>query len=100
MLIMIHFIGRFQGIWYKTKVQPPHLTWFIRDIGRVPYLYLYRKNVVTHKLCSGHMPLRKFAYIMRKVSSPDCEVCDKPEEVLPCFDRMCLEPSWTIEGSN
>lgn len=64
-----------KGIWYKIiQSQPPSSPWFMGDISRGDV-------VAAHRLRSGHMPLRKFAYLMGKVTSPNCETCDKPEDV-------------------
>lgn len=64
-----------KGVWYKIMQSQPHRSpWFVGNVNR-------KSVVVAHRLRSGHIPLRKFAYMMGKVSSPNCEVCDKPEDV-------------------
>lgn len=67
--------SRTKGIWYKIiQSQPPRLPWFMGDICR-------KHVVIAHRLRSGHMPLKKFAFCMGKVPSPNCETCNKPEDV-------------------
>ncbi|XP_026315738.1 uncharacterized protein LOC113227079 [Hyposmocoma kahamanoa] len=65
-----------KGIWYKT-IQPnlPGIPWFVDA-------KMSRREVVTAlRLRSGHVPLNKFGYLMKKVPSPDCETCGKLEDV-------------------
>lgn len=64
------------GIWYKTiQCQPLHVPWFMDS-------NLSRKLVVTaHRLRSGHIPCNKFAFMMRKTTSPNCEQCGVVEDL-------------------
>lgn len=65
-----------KGIWYKT-IQP--------SLPRVPWFSLSGLNrqdlVVAFRLRSGHIPLNSFGYLMRKVESPKCSLCDITEDV-------------------
>lgn len=65
-----------KGIWYRTiQCEPPHIPWFA-DVK------INRKNIVlAHRLRTGHMPLNKFGFLMKKVSSPNCEHCGTIEDV-------------------
>lgn len=64
-----------KGIWYRTLQSQPHRSpWFVGDVSR-------KLVVIAHRLRSGHIPLRVFAHMMGKVTSPNCEICDKPEDV-------------------
>ncbi|CAG9109951.1 unnamed protein product [Plutella xylostella] len=57
-----------KGIWYKAiQSEPPRIPWF-GDIK------INRSEVVlAHRLRSGHIPLNRFAYLMKKVDSPNCD---------------------------
>lgn len=65
------------GIWYKT-VQPQPL--------RIPWINdneMSRKDIVVIlRLRTGHIPSNKFAYLMGKVPSPNCDLCGVLEDVL------------------
>lgn len=65
-----------KGIWYKT-IQPSilRLPWFDRcTMGKY--------DIVTGlKLRSGHIPLNKFAFMMGKVTTPNCSDCGVLEDV-------------------
>ncbi|KAL0881953.1 hypothetical protein ABMA27_001708 [Loxostege sticticalis] len=65
-----------KGIWYKTiQCQPPRIPWFTKQ-------KMKRAFVVTAlRLRSGHMPLNKFAHLMKKTDSPNCVVCNQIEDV-------------------
>lgn len=65
------------GIWYRSmQAEPPRIPWFKN-------LRLSRKLIViAHRLRSGHIPLNRFGFLMKKVPSPNCEVCGKIEDVL------------------
>lgn len=65
-----------KGIWYKTiQSQPPRFPWFTSS-------HLSRKLVVTaHRIRSGHIPCNKFAFLMKKITSPNCEVCGVIEDL-------------------
>lgn len=39
------------------------------------------KLVIAFRLRSGHVPLGKFKYLMRKRDSPNCEVCGNVDDV-------------------
>ncbi|CAH2090528.1 unnamed protein product [Euphydryas editha] len=77
-----------KGIWYKTiQCQPPPIPWFAKSNMR-------RTLVVTAlRLRSGHIPLNKFAYLMKKVDSPNCEVCDRVEDVQHVL-MECVRYKW------
>ena len=77
-----------KGIWYKTiQSQPPPIPWFVKSTMK-------RKLIVlAFRLRSGHVPLNKFAYLMKKVDSPNCAVCNQIEDVQPS-NGMFSE--WTI----
>ena len=65
-----------KGIWYKTmQSEPPRIPWFAESHTRRSYV------VMAHRLRSGHFPSRKFGYLMKKVDSPNCLVCNKVEDV-------------------
>lgn len=66
-----------KAIWYKTIVcEPPRIPWFSN-------CKMSRKLLVTAlRLRSGHMPLNNFAFLMKKCASPNCEECDKVEDVV------------------
>ncbi|KAL0822281.1 hypothetical protein ABMA28_004394 [Loxostege sticticalis] len=65
-----------KGIWYKIiQSQPLRSPWFIN--GNVNRSYI----VLIHRLRSGHYPSNKFGFLMKKVESPNCEVCNKVEDV-------------------
>lgn len=65
-----------KGVWYKTiQCSPLGSPWFERSI-------LSRTDIVTSlRLRAGHLPLNKFAYLMRKSESPNCEECGRVEDV-------------------
>lgn len=65
-----------KGIWFKTiQCQPSRNQWFISNS-------LNRKHIVVlHRLRSGHYPTNKFAFLMRKVNSPNCDVCGTIDDV-------------------
>jgi ribonuclease HI len=64
-----------RGIWYRTL--QPHIT-------RYPWIDqadMSRLDLITAlRLRSGHIPLNSFAYLMGKVSSPNCSICNKVED--------------------
>lgn len=64
------------GIWYKTvQTWPLRYPWFdLCKMGR-------NEIVMALRLRSGHLPLNKFAYLMRKVESPNCSECGVIEDV-------------------
>lgn len=65
-----------KGIWYKTmQSEPPRIPWFAESYTKRSYV------VMAHRLRSGHFPSRKFGYLMKKVDSPNCQVCNKIEDV-------------------
>ncbi|RVE49912.1 hypothetical protein evm_005380 [Chilo suppressalis] len=65
-----------KGIWYKTiQSQPLRIPWFIN-------LTSSRHFVVTlNRLRSGHYPCNKFGHLMKKIESPNCEVCCVVEDL-------------------
>lgn len=65
-----------KGIWYKT-IQPliSHYPW-------IETIALNRKSLVTAlRLRSGHIPSKKFSFLMKKVASPNCVDCGVIEDV-------------------
>jgi ribonuclease HI len=68
--------SREKGIWYKIIQDHPL---------RIPWFYNSKCNrdfiVVMNRLRSGHYPCNKFAYLMKKVESPNCEVCHVLEDI-------------------
>lgn len=65
-----------KGIWYKTiQCQPPRTPWFIDSKIKRSYV------IMAHRLRSGHYPSNKFGYLMKKVNSPNCEICGIIEDV-------------------
>lgn len=65
-----------KGIWYRT-IQPQ-----INTFPWIDQIVLNRKVLVTAlRLRSGHVPTNKFAFLMKKVTSPNCEVCGTLEDV-------------------
>ncbi|XP_063395680.1 uncharacterized protein LOC134680480 [Cydia fagiglandana] len=74
----VHFDERCKekGIWYRTmQCEPPHIPWFMNA-------RLSRKLIkIGLRLRSGHIPLKKFAFMMKKVPSPNCEACNVVEDV-------------------
>ncbi|RVE49502.1 hypothetical protein evm_005843 [Chilo suppressalis] len=69
-------ISKEKGIWYKTiQSQPLRIPWFIN-------LTSSRHFVVTsNRLRSGHYPCNKFGHFMKKIESPNCEVCCVVEDL-------------------
>ncbi|XP_046974495.1 uncharacterized protein LOC124540818 [Vanessa cardui] len=68
--------SRTKGIWYRT-VQPCLLQkpWFDNS-------NMSRSDVITSlRLRSGHFPLNSFAFLMKKVPSPNCSECGTIEDV-------------------
>ncbi|KAG6438736.1 hypothetical protein O3G_MSEX000179 [Manduca sexta] len=65
-----------KGIWYKV-IQPslPRSFWFgVSGISR-------HEVVTALRLRAGHVPLNSFAFMMRKINSPNCSVCGVVEDV-------------------
>ncbi|KAL0841117.1 hypothetical protein ABMA28_014874 [Loxostege sticticalis] len=73
-----HFDERsiIKGIWYKTiQCEPPRIPWFSN-------CNLDRKTLkLMLRIRSGHIPSRRFAFMMKKVDSPNCEVCGVIDDV-------------------
>ncbi|CAH2091702.1 unnamed protein product [Euphydryas editha] len=65
-----------KGIWYRTiQCEPPRIPWFYATS-------MNRQQVVSAcRLRAGHMPVKSFAYLMRKVDSPNCDHCNKRDDV-------------------
>lgn len=65
-----------KGIWYRT-IQP--------HIFRYPWIadVIYNRDVLKMalRLRSGHIPSSKFAYLMNKTNSPNCDECGIVEDV-------------------
>ena len=71
-----------KGIWYKT-IQPtlPKSMWFNgTDMCR-------QEITLALRLRSGHIPLNSFAFMMRKVESPNCELCGVIEDALHVLEE-------------
>jgi hypothetical protein len=69
--------SRERGIWFKTiQPQVSYYPWF--DLA--PYNRNRLKTAL--RLRSGHIPSNKFAFLMRKVSSPNCNECGTIEDVI------------------
>lgn len=69
------FKSKDKGLWYKTiQSEPPRVPWFS------DFKVSRRMLVTSFRIRSGHMPLRAFAYLMKKVESPYCLVCDNKVE--------------------
>lgn len=68
--------SREKGIWYKSiQCEPPRIPWFYNT-------NLNRNNIVlAHRLRTGHIPLNKYGFLMKKVNSPNCDTCGKIEDV-------------------
>lgn len=66
-----------KGIWYKSiQSEPPRIPWFVNSkISRQKLKFILR-------IRSGHVPSGKFAYMMKKVSTPNCEICGQIEDLL------------------
>ncbi|XP_045453905.1 uncharacterized protein LOC123663261 [Melitaea cinxia] len=64
-----------KGIWYKTiQPEPMSSPWISNSLSRLDI-------VIALRMRSGHIPLNKFAYLMNKTNTPNCEECDKIEDV-------------------
>lgn len=65
-----------KGIWYKTiQCQPPPIPWFVKAS-------ISRSNIIlAHRIRSGHIPSKKFAYLIKKETSPNCQTCGTVEDV-------------------
>lgn len=59
-----------KGLWYKTiQCQPPRIPW-------CTYSQLSRKLItIAHRIRTGHIPSNKFAFLMGKAPSPNCDTC-------------------------
>ncbi|KAG6453577.1 hypothetical protein O3G_MSEX008208 [Manduca sexta] len=64
-----------KGIWYKTvQPHPPKIPWIDNKL-------LNRVSTVTAmRLRSGHIPSKKFAFLMKKATSPNCPDCNIYED--------------------
>ncbi|CAB3258675.1 unnamed protein product [Arctia plantaginis] len=69
--------SREKGIWYRTiQPQVPKYPW-------IENVELNRKALVTAlRLRTGHIASKKFAFLMGKVSSPNCEDCCVTDDIL------------------
>ena len=69
-------LSKEKGIWYKIiQNEPPREPWFDDKCLNRSYIKL------ALRLRSGHFPSAKFAFLMRKAASPNCEACNKIEDV-------------------
>lgn len=65
-----------KGIWYRTiQREPPRVPWF--DDANLSRNYVK----LALRIRSGHYPSAKFAFLMKKVDSPNCQTCNKLEDV-------------------
>lgn len=86
------------GIWYRTiQSHPTHSPWF--DTSE-----LTRRDIVTAlRLRSGHIPLNKFAFLMKKVDSPNCTECGVIEDVyhiiVECVRNCSVREQLYIDNS-
>lgn len=65
-----------KGIWYKSlQGQPSYRPWF--DGLQISRRYIK----LAMRLRSGHYPSNKFAFLMGKVPSPNCDLCKCIEDV-------------------
>lgn len=74
----IHFneLSKSKGIWYKTiQCEPARIPWF--HCSKLSRSYL----VLAFRLRSGHMPLKKFDFLMKKTDSPNCTFCGVVEDI-------------------
>lgn len=55
--------------------EPPRIPWF--------YNYIISRHYIVQllRLRSGHYPCKKFAFLMRKVTSADCDVCNTTDDI-------------------
>lgn len=84
--------SREKGIWYKT-VQPEPLNVPWMDNHALP-----RKDaVVIMRLRSGHIPSKKFAFLMGKVPSPNCDQCGVPEDLLHVLMECVRNAAFRID---
>lgn len=65
-----------KGIWFRSiQCEPPRFPWFCNvDLRR-------SQVVMALRLRSGHIPTNKFGFLMKKVPSPDCDLCGKLDDV-------------------
>ncbi|XP_045454782.1 uncharacterized protein LOC123664232 [Melitaea cinxia] len=83
-------------IWYKT-IQPAlsRGPWFV-DTG------LSRQEVITaHRLRSGHIPLNRIGFLMKKFDSPLCTECDQVEDTYHVLmECVRIETERNLEGKD
>ena len=73
-----HFseVSKVKGIWYSTiQKEPPRVPWFTNCKMRREVI------VMALRLRSGHIPLNKFKYLMKKSLTPNCSICGTVEDV-------------------
>lgn len=71
-----------KGIWYRTIIsEPPRVPWFI------DYKFPRKVLKVLMRLRSGHLPFNKFAFLMRKVQSSKCELCEMEEDAVHVLEE-------------
>ncbi|CAH2094223.1 unnamed protein product [Euphydryas editha] len=78
-----------KGIWYKTiQPQPPGISW-------IDNLSMKRTDVtLMMRLRSGHIPLNRFAHLIKKVNSPNCSTCNTTEDVLHILAECARNESY------
>lgn len=68
--------SKVKGIWYRIiQHQPSRIPWFI-DTKMSRALI-----VAALRLRSGHYPTKRFGHMMRKIDSPNCDVCGVIDDV-------------------
>ena len=97
--------SRHKGIWYRTMQQEPMNCPWINNCS------MNRINVITAmRLRSGHVPYNKFAFLMKKVSTPNCLECEVVEDayhaLMECVRNDSIRQQildfkfWQIGGCN
>lgn len=69
-----------KDIWYKIiQGQPLQIPWFLNAT--------LSRNYITNvnRLRSGHYPNKKFAFLMKKINSPNCDICDTMDDIEHMF---------------
>ncbi|CAH2101041.1 unnamed protein product [Euphydryas editha] len=78
LLWKVHFDERSveKGIWYRTLQNEPWKSPWFEAVN------INRNTLITaFRLRSGHIPLHKFGFLMKKVASPLCSECRMVEDV-------------------
>lgn len=65
-----------KGIWFRT-IQP-----HVQKFPWIDGVSLKRSTlIIALRLRSGHIPSKKFGFLMKKIASPNCEYCGVIEDV-------------------